>query len=114
MDGLLPSIPTLLVLKVLEVGPAHGYEIARRVELASQATLALKEGTLYPLLYKLESEGLVSAEWQGGPSARRVRVYTLTEAGRGRLAEGRGEWQVRSRGVSRVLQLGEALARGPA
>lgn len=114
MDSLLPSVPTLLVLTVLEAGPAHGYEIARRVELASAATLELKEGTLYPLLYKLEREGLLSAAWQEHPRARRVRIYELTDAGRSRLAEGRREWEVRARGVIRVLRLGEVMPLGQA
>jgi PadR family transcriptional regulator PadR len=106
VDSLLPSIPTLLVLQVLSVGPAHGYEIARRIASASDGTLLLKEGTLYPLLYKLEREGLVAAEWRGDPHGHRVRIYTLTGAGRGRLAQARSEWEARSRSVYRVLQLG--------
>ena len=114
MDSILPSIPTLLVLQVLSAGPAHGYEIVRRIASASDGTLFLKEGTLYPLLYKLEREGLVTAAWRDDPHGHRVRVYTLTETGRGRLAKGQRDWEVRSRGVSRVLQFGEAIARGPA
>ena len=114
MDSLLPSVPALVVLQVLGAGPAHGYEIARRVELASKAALALKEGTLYPLLYRMEQEGFVAAEWLEGPNARRVRVYRLTEAGRGHLARERQEWRRRSRGVNRVLRVGEAEALGPA
>ena len=51
MDSLLPSVPTLLVLEVLDGAPGHGYEIARRIEERSERALRLKEGTLYPLLY---------------------------------------------------------------
>lgn len=111
---MLPSVPVLLVLKVLEESPAHGYEIVRRVERSSEGALALKEGTLYPLLYKLEREGVVSAEWRDEPNGRRVRVYALTDAGAGRLAEASREWTVRARGVSKVLGVGEAAALGPA
>lgn len=114
MESLLPSVPTLLVLQVLESSPAHGYEIARRVEQDSATVLSLKEGTLYPLLYRLEREGLVQAAWHDEPKGRRVRVYTLTDAGRRRLAGGRREWAIRSHRVSRVLRLGEASPDGPA
>lgn len=114
VDSLLPSVPVLLVLKVLQGAPAHGYEIVRRVELRSEGALALKEGTLYPLLYKLEHEGLVVGEWCNEPSGRRVRVYALTEAGTGRLAETRSQWAVRARGVDRILGIREANAVGPA
>lgn len=105
MDSLLPSIPTLLVLEVLSAGPAHGYEIARKIASASGGTLRLKEGTLYPLLYKLERQGFVTAEWQDDLHGRRVRMYRLKEAGLGRLVRDRGEWEVRSGTVNRVLQL---------
>lgn len=114
MDSLLPSIPTLLVLEVLATAPGHGYEIARRIEARSEDALTLKEGTLYPLLYRLENDGLVVGEWRDMPNGRRVRVYTLTEAGAGRLAQARSEWTVRARGVDRLLGGGEAPAVGPA
>ena len=113
MDSLLPSVPTLLVLEVLATAPGHGYEIARRIEGRSEGALTLKEGTLYPLLYRLERDGLVVGEWREVPNGRRMRVYTLTETGAGRLAQARSEWTVRAQGVNRVLGSGEATALGP-
>lgn len=104
MDTLIPSLPTLLVLAALEEGPAHGYQIARRVESASDGVLALKEGTLYPRLYQLESHGLILGHWQDEPSGRRVRVYELTPKGRTELVAGRAEWSRKARAADRVLE----------
>ncbi len=112
MDALLPSVPALLVLKVLEQGPAHGYEIVRRVERTSEGVLALKEGTLYPLLYKMEHEGLVSAAWTDVAGGRQVRIYTLTGLGRRHLVEEEEIWTIRSGGVNRVLSTEGAATNG--
>ena len=81
-----------LVLAVLERGPAHGLEILRRLEAAGSGALHLKEGTLYPALYRLEEGGLVRAEWED--NARRARgprrrIYRLTPRGKRQLAQGR-------------------------
>ena len=112
LDSLLPSVPVLLVLKVLDTGPAHGYEIVRRVERLSEGVLALKEGTLYPLLYKMEQGGLVSGAWTARPGARRIRLYTVTPLGRRHLASEEEIGTVRSRGVNRVLNIEEASTSG--
>lgn len=103
MDTLLPSLPTLLILSALERGPAHGYQIARRVEEDSAGILELKEGTLYPRLYRLEGEGLVVAQWETDPSGRQIRTYELTEQGRGQLEQDRRSWNTRKEAVDRVL-----------
>lgn len=92
----------LLVLAVLAGGPAHGYEIVRRVRDRSAASLSLREGSLYPLLHGLEADGLVVAEWDEG-TGRRRRVYRLTEAGRMALQQQREAWARRTRAVQRVL-----------
>lgn len=85
-----------LALSVLEQGPAHGLEVLRRLESAGCGALQLKEGTLYPVLYRLEEAGLLAAEWEDG-SARhrgpRRRIYRLTPKGRRRLERGRAEWR---------------------
>jgi DNA-binding PadR family transcriptional regulator len=102
MDTLLPSIPALLVLAVLEEGPAHGYQIARRVDEASQGLLALKEGTLYPRLYQLEHEELIQGTWQES-AGRRVKLYALTNKGTQALAAQRQQWEEKASAVNRVL-----------
>jgi PadR family transcriptional regulator, regulatory protein PadR len=87
---------TSLVLATLETEAAHGWDIWRRLEAAGQGALRLREGSLYPALYRLEAEGLVTAQWESGETARRGarrRVYRLTGKGRRRLAAARGEWR---------------------
>lgn len=105
MDTLLPSIPALLVLAVLEAGPAHGYQIARRVEEASEGLLGLKEGTLYPRLYQLEREALIQGTWHEGAAGRRVKVYALTPEGTRALAVQRAQWQAKAMAVNRVISV---------
>ena len=85
-----------MVLAVLEQGQSHGLEILRRLEAAGCGALRLKEGSLYPALYRLEEAGLVAAAWEeetkGRRGARR-RFYRLTPKGKRQLAQGRAEWQ---------------------
>lgn len=104
MDTLLPSIPALLVLAVLDEGPAHGYQIARRVDEESQGLLTLKEGTLYPRLYQLEREGLIRGTWQeAAPPGRRVKLYALTPQGTRTLAVQRQQWEDKASAVNRIV-----------
>ena len=72
----------LMVLKTLDVlGPLHGYGIARRIEQISGDLLAVNQGTLYPVLLKLEQEGAIASEWGASENNRRARFYRLTRAG---------------------------------
>jgi transcriptional regulator len=82
----------LMVLRTLEVlGPLHGYGIARRIEQISGNLLAVNQGTLYPVLLKLEQEGAIASEWGASENNRRARFYRLTHAGHAQLqAETRG------------------------
>jgi transcriptional regulator len=84
----------LMVLKTLDVlGPLHGYGIARRIEQISGDLLTVNQGTLYPVLLKLEQEGSVGSEWGASENNRKARFYRLTRAGRKQLqAETRG-WE---------------------
>src|ERR1700730_16495144 len=73
----------LMVLKTLDVlGPLHGYGIARRIEQISGDLLTLNQGTLYPVLLKLEQEGSVASEWGASENNRKARFYRLTREGR--------------------------------
>jgi DNA-binding PadR family transcriptional regulator len=85
-----------MVLSALEQSDAHGLEILRRLEDAGCGALKLKEGSLYPALYRLENAGLIAAEWEeetkGRRGARR-RIYHLTRSGMKALAKGRVVWQ---------------------
>jgi PadR family transcriptional regulator, regulatory protein PadR len=84
----------LMVLKTLDVlGAQHGYGIARRVEQISGDVLAVNQGTLYPLLLKLEHEGSIASEWGTSENNRRARFYRLTAAGRKQLKAETSDWQ---------------------
>jgi PadR family transcriptional regulator PadR len=84
----------LMVLKTLDVlGPLHGYAIARRIEQISGDVLTLNQGTLYPVLLKLEQEGSIASDWGASENNRKARFYRLTREGRKQLqAETRG-WE---------------------
>ena len=84
----------LMVLKTLDVlGPLHGYGIARRIEQISGDLLTVNQGTLYPVLLKLEQEGSIASDWGASENNRRARFYRLTRDGRKQLqAETRG-WE---------------------
>ena len=99
--GTLPS----LILEALVTEPSHGYRIAQRIKERSQGVLDFKEGTLYPALHKLESEGLLES-YEGIENGRARRYYRITESGRGTLTKDRAEWRELSRAVTMIL--GEA------
>jgi DNA-binding PadR family transcriptional regulator len=93
-DSLRGHLETM-ILSVLEQGEAHGFEVWRRLEDAGCGALSLKEGSLYPALYRLEENKLVKAQWEAGNSERRGprrRNYRLTPKGRRKLSEGRQQW----------------------
>jgi DNA-binding PadR family transcriptional regulator len=96
----------LLILATLERGEAHGLEILRRLESGGCGLLTLKEGSLYPALYRLEEAGEVSAAWEkesGGRRGPRGRIYRLTTKGHRKLAQGRNEWQAFVTTLSGIL-----------
>ena len=96
-----------LILATLEKGEAHGLEILRRLEAGGSGVLKLKEGSLYPALYRLEAAGEVSGAWESQPAGRRGarrRIYRLTRKGNRKLQRGRGEWN------TFVATLGQILA----
>src|SRR5438105_13862668 len=85
-----------MVLSSLEQGEAHGLEILRRLEESGCGLLRLKEGSLYPALYRLEAAGEVKAVWESEPHGRRGarrRIYRLTGEGQRKLDAGRVDWQ---------------------
>jgi len=84
----------LMVLKTLDVlGPLHGYGIARRIEQISGDLLAVNQGTLYPVLLKLEQEGSIASEWGASEHNRKARFYQLTRAGRKQLQAETQDWK---------------------
>jgi PadR family transcriptional regulator PadR len=89
-----PGTLALMILRTVEVlGPLHGYGIARRIEETSKQKIQLNYGTLYPALLKLEQEGFIKAAWRQSENNRRAKYYSLTAAGRKRLAREAREWR---------------------
>jgi transcriptional regulator len=98
----------LMVLKTLEaLGPLHGYRIARRVEQISGNQLTLNQGTLYPALLRLEQTGWITAAWGESESGRRVKLYTLTKAGRKQIRAEEAAWQHATGIVARFFKIQE-------
>jgi PadR family transcriptional regulator, regulatory protein PadR len=94
----------LMVLKTLNVlGPLHGYAIARRIEQISGDLLSVNQGTLYPVLLKLEQEGAITSEWATSENNRRARFYHLTRAGHKLLETEKRDWEQTAAIIARFL-----------
>lgn len=108
--SILPGTLDLLILKAVSLGPQHGYGILLRIEQISGSGLLIEQGALYPALYRLETQGLVSAEWGQSENNRRAKFYTLTSAGRKRLKEEVANWSKLAEGMALALGA-KAVAR---
>ena len=93
----------MIVLAALSAGPAHGYAVIEEIRRKSGQAFDLPEGTVYPVLHRLEQAGLLASRWVTAESGRRRRVYTLTRRGERALAERRAVWQQFSEAVSGLL-----------
>ncbi len=100
----LPGTLNLMVLKTLEtLGPLHGYGIARRIEQTSGQLIQLNQGTIYPALLHLEQAGWIKSEWGVSENNRRAKYYSITRAGRKRLAAEEENWRLTSEIMIRFL-----------
>jgi PadR family transcriptional regulator, regulatory protein PadR len=89
-----PGTLALMILKTLDLmGPLHGYGIARRIEKISGDLLSVNQGTLYPVLLRLEQEGAIASEWAPSENNRRARFYRLTRVGQKLLAAEKRDWE---------------------
>jgi PadR family transcriptional regulator, regulatory protein PadR len=102
---LLPGTLDLLILRALVAGSLHGYGIAERLKIVSQDVLQVCESSLYPALQRLLLNGWVTAEWGTSENNRRARFYTLTAAGKKRLAAERHEFERLVFAIQRVLDM---------
>jgi PadR family transcriptional regulator PadR len=94
----------LLVLRTLEtLGPLHGYGIARRIEQISKDVLQLNQGTLYPALLRMEQQGWIASKWGASEKNRKARFYSITAAGRRRLAKETEDWKRMSTTIERFF-----------
>ena len=103
---LLQGTLDLLILKVLTLGPNHGWGIATRIRQMSREGLQASQGSLYPALHRLELRGDLESEMTASENNRRARVYRLTPAGRKRLAEETASWEHFALSIKRILQAG--------
>jgi len=96
----------LMVLKTLNVmGPQHGFGIARRIEQTSENLLSINDGTLYPVLLKLEQEGAIASHWGVSENNRRAKFYRITKTGEKQLASELSQWAQASDIVARFVAL---------
>ncbi len=93
----------LLILKSLVLAPLHGWGISKRLRQLSDEVLEVGQGSLYPALYRLESEGWISAEWGISLEGRKAKFYTLTRRGKKQLLEERARWRLFADAVEQVL-----------
>ncbi|HKE28829.1 MAG TPA: PadR family transcriptional regulator [Bryobacteraceae bacterium] len=103
---LLQGTLDLLVLKIVALGPIHGYAIAQRINQISREVLQVQQGSLYPALHRLEKRGLLKAEWRetGG---RDAKYYSLTRAGRRELNAEQANWNRLAGAVALILRTAE-------
>jgi transcriptional regulator len=93
----------LLVLKALSWAPSHGFGISRWIELVSRDEMSVQEGSLYPALYRLETEGWIEAEWGVSENNRRAKFYALTPLGKRMLRAEESRWRSFVETMARVL-----------
>lgn len=93
----------LVILKALERGAKHGFDIALHVQTVSEGMLRVEEGSLYPALHRMERQRLIEGDWRVTPNGRRARYYALTDEGRKHLAEAEANWATVSQGIQRLL-----------
>ena len=101
---LLQGTLDLLILKAVSLGPLHGYGVLLRIQQISQNRLLIQQGSLYPALYRLEHQGLITSEWGESENKRKAKYYRLTAAGRRRLKEETAYWRRFSEAVGFALE----------
>ena len=102
---LLQGTLDLLVLKTLQTGPTHGWDIAQRIQQVSGEVLRVGQGSLYPALHRLEDRGWISSEWGASDNNRKAKFYSITKEGSKQLALETAEWERISAVIGRVLKL---------
>ena len=97
----------LLILKIVALGPVHGYAIAQRLQQVSRDVVQVPQGSLYPALHRLEYRGLLAADWKQTETGREAKFYRLTRKGRTTLEAESASWQRLAEAVGLVLGLSE-------
>jgi len=104
---LLQGTLDVLILKIVALGPLHGYGIAQRIRQISKAVLQVQQGSLYPALHRLEKRGWLRAEWGEAETGREAKFYSLTKAGRKQLHTETSNWDRLSEAVTMILRTAE-------
>lgn len=102
--ALLPGTLDMLILKAVSLKPLHGYGVLLRIEQISRQALQIPQGSLYPALYRLEHQGLISAEWGESENKRKAKFYRLTATGRRRLKDEVASWNRLAAGIAAALE----------
>ena len=102
---LLQGTLDLLILKTLATESLHGWGVAKRIQQASGDVLRINQGSLYPALYRLQDKGLIRAGWGESADGRRVKLYSLTTAGKRRFKAASSDWRTVSTAVNDVLEM---------
>ncbi len=100
---LLQGTLDLLILKAVSLGPLHGYGVLLRIQQISQKRLLIQQGSLYPALYRLEHQALITSEWGESENKRKAKFYRLSTAGRRRLKEETAYWRRVSEAIGFAL-----------
>lgn len=97
----------MLILKIVALGPIHGYAISQRIQMISKEILQVQQGSLYPALHRLENRGWLSAEWRESDSGREAKFYSLTPKGRKQLTLETANWERLAEAVTLILRTAE-------
>jgi PadR family transcriptional regulator PadR len=100
----------LLILKVVALGPVHGYAIAQRLQQVSRDVVQVPQGSLYPALHRLENRGQLAADWQETETGREAKFYRLTRKGRAQLETEAASWRRLAEAVALILRMSEGGA----
>ena len=104
---LLKGTLDMLILKIVALGPIHGYAIAQRVQQISREFFQLQQGSLYPALHRLEDRGWLQAEWKATDTGREAKFYSLTRGGRKQLQAEVVNWERLTEAVALILRTAE-------
>ena len=101
---LLQGTLDMLILKTVALEPIHGYGISLRIQQVTKDVLRVRQGSLYPALYRLERKGWIDFEWGASENGRRAKYYRLTKKGRKQFASETESWERLSTAVNRLVQ----------
>lgn len=103
-SDLLQGTLDMLILKIVALGPVHGYGISLRIKQISKEVLQIQQGSLYPALHRLEKRGWLEAEWGESENGRQAKFYRLSPKGKKQLAKEEANWNRLSEAVALIMQ----------